>query len=152
MTYNNQHSLSVARADAAAKPSNQYAWFNLGTSYVLLKQYREAAKAFDQASRVGQGLPFRMLWYQFTPYEAYYNAGNYTNVMALVDATLQTTQYVEETFYWRGMVEAAQGKSQQAIADFKQALKFNPNFTPAAEQLALVQNGSFIPPLQAAGK
>jgi len=146
-TYNAQHALNVAKGEAAAKPTNPFVWFNMGSSYVLLRQYKEAATAFDQASRVGGGLPFRFLWYQFGPYEAYYNIGKYSAVLALTSATFQTTSFVEETFYWRGMVEAAQGKTQQAIDDFKRALKFNPNFTPAADMLAQVQNGSFKPPV-----
>ena len=145
--YNWQRALNVARAEARAQPTNQYAWFNMGTSYVLLAQYKEAAAAFDQASSVGGGLPWRFLWYQFWPFEAYYDVGNYTNVMALVTTTLQTTTYVEETFYWRAMVEAAQGKDSQAVNDFKRVLTFNPNFTPAIDRLNQVQNGSFTPPI-----
>jgi tetratricopeptide (TPR) repeat protein len=147
--YNWQRALNVARAEARAQPTNQYAWFNMGTSYTLLGQYKEAAAAFDQASSVGGGLPWRFLWYQFWPFEAYYDVGNYTNVMALVTATLQTTPYVEETFYWRAMVEAAQGKTSQAISDFKRVLTFNPNYTPAIDRLNQVQSGSFMPPVVA---
>ncbi len=147
--YNWQRALNVARAEARAQPTNQYAWFNMGTSYTLLGQYKEAAAAFDQASSVGGGLPWRFLWYQFWPFEAYYDVGNYTNVMALVTSTLQTTTYVEETFYWRAMVEAAQGKDSQAIGDFKRVLTFNPNFTPAIDRLNQVQSGSFMPPIVA---
>jgi tetratricopeptide (TPR) repeat protein len=147
--YNWQRALNVARAEARAQPTNQYAWFNMGTGYTLLGQHKEAAAAFDQASSVGGGLPWRFLWYQFWPFEAYYDVGNYTNVMALVTSTLQTTTYVEETFYWRAMVEAAQGKDSQAISDFKRVLTFNPNFTPAIDRLNQVQNGSFTPPIVA---
>ncbi len=146
LTYNAQHALSVAKAEALARPNNQYAWFNVGSSFTMLGQYKEAATAFDQATTVGGGLPFRFLWYQFTPYEAYYNVGNYANVMALVSASLRTTTYVEETFYWRAMVEAAQGKTDAAIEDFKRVLQFNPNYSPASEKMAEVQNGSFKPP------
>ena len=136
----------MALSDAKAQPTNQYAWFNLGTSYTLLGQYKKAATAFDQASSVGGGLPWRFLWYQFWPYEAYYNVGNYTNVMALVSTTLQTTPYVEETVYWRAMVEAAQGKADAAKQDFQQVLRFNPNYSPAADRLNQVLSGNFVPP------
>ena len=50
----------------------------------------EAAAAFDQARQIG--LPWRMLWYQFGPFEAYYETGRYDEVIALADATLQTRQ------------------------------------------------------------
>lgn len=145
LNYNYNHALDIARAEAKAQPDNQFAWFNVGTSFTLLKQYKEAATAFDQASNVGGGLPFRFLWYQFYPFEAYYNAGNYNNVMALVSANLKTTTDVEETYYWRAMVEKAQNKTADAVSDFKRVLTFNQNFTPAAEQLALAQNGTTQP-------
>ncbi len=146
-TYNAYHALSVARIEESEHPDNPFTWFNMGSSYVLLGQYKEAAAAFDQAFNLGGGrLPPRMLWYQFTPYEAYYNIGNYANVMALTTATLQTTPYVEETFYWRAMAEAAQGKMNSSADDFKRVLQFNPNFSPAADKLAQVQSGNFTAP------
>ncbi|MCC7446235.1 MAG: tetratricopeptide repeat protein [Anaerolineae bacterium] len=149
LTYNAQHALSVAKKEASEKPNNAFAWFNMGSSLVLLGNYRDATVAFDQAWSVSPGLPYRMLWYQFTPYEAYYNVGNYANVLALAQTALQTTPYVEETYYWRGMALAAQGKSKSAIEDFKKVLQFNPNFAPAADKLAAVQNGNFKPPVVA---
>lgn len=147
LVYNVLHALDTARSEAAASPNNQFAWFNMGSNYTLLGQYTQAATAFDRASRVGGGLPFRMLWYQFGPFEAYYRVGNYANVMALVNASLKTTTYVEETYYWRGMVAAAQGKSAQAIEDFSRALKFNPNFALAAQMRDQVAGGTFKPPI-----
>lgn len=147
LTYDYTHALSVARTEASEHPDNPFAWFNLGSSYTLLGQYKEAVYAFDQATTVGGGrLPFRVLWYQFTPYEAYYNVGNYSQVIAL---TQTSSAFVEETFYWRGMAEAAMGKSDQAVEDFKRVLRFNENFTLAADKLAQVQNGNFTPPVVA---
>ncbi len=147
LVYNVQHALDTARREAAANPNNQYAWFNMGSNYTLLGQYAQATVAFDRASRVGGGLPFRMLWYQFGPFEAYYHVGNYASVLALVNASLKTTTYVEETYYWRGMVAAAQGKSAQAIEDFNRVLKFNPNFALAAQMRDQVASGTFKPPI-----
>jgi hypothetical protein len=72
-------------------------------------------------------------------------------VLALVNATLQTTVYVEELYYWRGMVSAARGKAAPAIEDFKRALRFNPGFAPATDRIAEVQNGNFKPPALDAG-
>jgi tetratricopeptide (TPR) repeat protein len=151
IVYNAQHALNLAIYEASAQPSNPFTWFNVGSSYVLLGEYQKAATAFDQAQSVGNGLPFRILWYEFSPYEAYYNVGNYTNVIAL---TQTSSLYVEETYYWRGMAEAAQGRTAQAIEDFRRALRFNPNYTQAAERMAQVQNGNFTPPVvaQANGK
>src|SRR5260221_3468959 len=119
-----QDALNEARYEASTQPNNIYAWFNMSTNFVLLHQYKDAVKAFEKAQSIG-GLPFRMLWYQFTPYEAYYNVGNYSQVLALVQATLSTTQYVEETYYWKAMAEAALGQNASAKDDFNRVLKFN---------------------------
>ncbi len=137
LTYNAQHALEVARQEATAEPDNPFAWFNMGTSYVALGMYEEAAQAYDQARNAGPGLPWRMLWYQFGPFEAYYEVGRYDDVLALVQANLGTTPYVEETYYWTGMVYMARGQYGPARNEFNRALQHNRNFIPAQE--ALVQ-------------
>ena len=60
------------------------------------------------------GLHFRMLWYQFGPYESYYATGRYDDVVALADAPLLTADNLEESYYWRGMARLAQGDRQGA--------------------------------------
>ncbi len=150
LTYNAQHSLAVARAEATAQPDNPFAWFNLGTSFVMLGRHQEAARAYDQAFGTGSGLPTRMLWYQFGPFEAYYNVGRYKDVMRLVEVNLGTTEFVEETFYWQGMADAALGQMTDSILDLKRALEFNPNFKAAADMLAVMQSGKYQPPVPVA--
>ncbi len=145
LNYNYEHARSVARYDASLQPNNAFAWFNLGSSLVLLHRYKEAVVAFDQAQNVN-GLPDRFLWYQFTPYEAYYNTGNYANVLALVQSALNSTLDVEETYYWKAMAEAAMGQTASAEADFQRVLRFNPNFTLAADRLTELQTQKFAPP------
>jgi hypothetical protein len=142
-TYNKQHALNVAKDEAKARPDNKFAWFNIGSSLTMLGNYKDATVAFDQSRNTGGGWDFRMLWYQFTPYAAYYNSGDYNEVLALAGATLGTTPFVEETWFWRGMVEAATGNSDAATKDFGDVIKFNPGFTPAADALARVKNGNF---------
>lgn len=126
--------LQVAQSEARANPRDKFAWFNMGTSLAKLGRYEEAAAAFDQASQIG--LHFRMLWYQFGPYEAYYNVGRYDDVLALVNINLNNGgNYVEETYYWQGMVYAAQGRNDLARQSFTQALRRNPRFTAAQTAL-----------------
>ena len=90
--------------------------------------------AYDQARQ--SGLHYRMLWYQFGPYESYYSAGRYDDVIALADATLATTANLEESYYWRGMARLAQGDAGGARADFEAALRYHENWSPAV--IALV--------------
>ncbi len=139
LTYNAQHALEVARREAAAEPDNPFAWFNMGTSYVALDMFEEAARAYDQARNAGRGLPWRMLWYQFGPFEAYYEVGRYEDVLALVQANLGTTPYVEETYYWTGMVYMAREQYGPAREQFNLALRHNRNFTPARDALTQLE-------------
>ena len=145
LTQNAQGAVDQARQDAANAPANPYAWFNLGSSYVLLRDYKDAATAYDQARNVGGGLPWRMLWYQFGPFAAYYHVGDYKTMSQLVEATLGTTHFIEEPYYWRGLMEAAQNKTQAAIGDLSTAYKFNPNNHFSSGALDAVRAGTALP-------
>ncbi len=118
----------------ASQPDNPYTWFNLGSSLTHLAQltddttlYASAAAAFDQARTIG--LPWRMLWYQFEPYEAYLANGRIDDVFTLSDAILSTEggQNVEETHLYRSYAYAAQGNQAAAATALATALDLNPN-------------------------
>jgi hypothetical protein len=127
-------SLARAQADAARDPNNAFYWFNLGTSYNALGRYDEAAAAYDQARAIG--LPWRMLWYQFGPYEAYYQAGRHEDVVLLAETTLLDRPYFEESYYYLGLAQAALGDTSAARENLEKASAFNPNFAPAGRALA----------------
>ena len=129
-----QNALETVQSETANDTDNAFLWFNLGTIYNGLGQYEEAATAFDQARAIG--LPWRMLWYQFGPYEAYYKTGRYEDVLLLSDVTLKDRPYFEESFYYKGLALAALGDEQAARESLEEAVDFNPNFLPAAEALA----------------
>ena len=83
-----------------------------------------------------------MLWYQFGPYEAYYETGRNEDVILLADTTLQDRPYFEESFYYLGLAQAALGDIPSARANLEKASAFNPNFAPAGRALAeLSANG-----------
>ncbi len=123
----------VAQREMALNANDPYAWFNLGSSLVGLGKYEEAANAFDKA-RVLK-LPWRMMWYQFGPYEAYYHAARYPEVIALADATLASSAGLEESLYYRGLAQLALGQKDAARASFQRALQSNPHFAPAKQAL-----------------
>lgn len=126
-------SLAQAQLDASREPINPFYWFNLGTTYNILGDYEKAAAAFDQARAIG--LPWRMLWYQFGPYEAYYQVGRMDDVLLLTETTLKDRPYFEESFYYRGLAEEALGNIQAARENFEKALAFNPTLAPAIDAL-----------------
>lgn len=117
-----------------ANPQDAFAAFNLGSSLVGLKEYESAAYAFDQA-RVLK-LPWRMLWYQFGPYEAYYHVGRYDEIVALADATLKPTGDLEESLYYKGLALQKLGRTDQARQALQLALKFNTHYFAAQQALA----------------
>ena len=129
-----QRSLAAAQTALDASPSDAFSWFNLGSSLVAQKRYGEAAAAYDRARQLG--LPWRMLWYQFEPFEAYYETGRHQEVVALADATIATTESIEELYYWKGQSLAALGNRNGAQVAFQRAVELNPNFA-AAQNLLL---------------
>jgi len=127
------NALEIARAEAIEDAGDAFAWFNMGTNFVELGMYQEAAIAYDQARNIG--LPWRMLWYQFGPFEAYYEVGRYDDMITLAQANMNDGggHFVEETFYYGGLARQGRGESERAILNYNSALEFNPNFTPARE-------------------
>jgi hypothetical protein len=130
---------------ATVDRSEQYfAYYSLGELLVMKKDYVAAAEAFDSAFEVYNWLPvdarpWRMLWYQVGPYEAYYYTGRYQSVISLTFKTL--TDRVQpaalpESFLWSGRANLALGNNQTAIADFKRALEWHPGWQPALDELA----------------
>ncbi len=127
--------LETAQQEARSDPRNGFAWFNMGTALVALGRYEDAAVAYDRARQLN--LPFRMLWYQFGPYEAYFNVGRYDDVLALVTANLNNGgEYVEETHYWQGQAYLALGRNTEAAEAFRRAVAGNQFYDTAQEALA----------------
>lgn len=133
--------LETAQDEVRREPRNGFAWFNMGTALVALERYEEAATAYDQARQFD--LPWRMMWYQFGPYEAYFTVGRFSDVTALVNSNLNNGgAYVEETYFWQGQAFAAQGEVSEARASFNRALLANPLYTDAQEALAALDVSS----------
>ena len=132
-----QNALESVQKETVEDPDNAFYWFNLGTIYYALGENDKAETAFDQARAIG--LPWRMLWYQFGPYETYYKAGRYEDVILLADVTLEDRPYFEESYYYKGLALAALGDEAGARDNLENAVAFNPNFTLAVEALETLQ-------------
>ncbi|NLF63724.1 MAG: hypothetical protein GX579_03905 [Chloroflexi bacterium] len=131
-----QDALQRTQAELKADSENAFTWFNLGTIYNTLGDYHRAADAFDEARSLG--LPRRMLYYQFGPYEAYLETGRYEDVILLADVVLDYP-YFEEAFYYKGLALAALGDVREARRNLESAAAFNPNFAPAQAALEGLQ-------------
>lgn len=130
---NRQRALDAAQAETERDPENAFAWFNLGSNLNYFDRYAEAAQAFDQARTLG--LPWRMMFYQFGPYRAYFNVGRYQDVIDVSTAALDARPDLEENFYWRGWARYMLDDAPGAVSDFRAALKVNPNFEDARASL-----------------
>jgi tetratricopeptide (TPR) repeat protein len=124
--------LAEATAEAEANPNDAIAFFNQGDALTRLGRFQEAVAVFDRARQLG--LHWRRLWYQFTPFEAYYAAGRYQDVLDLTEATLKGSGGLEEAYYYKGLALRALGQPG-AEQEFQAALDYNPNFAAAAEAM-----------------
>lgn len=144
----NQRALQIAEEEIQTQTGIDefFAWFNKGTSHVNLLQYNEAALAYDQAFSLYAQLggddtqrPYRIMWYQTGPYWAYFYTGRYQDTINLANTTLNETiaePTLEESLYWRGQAYLALGQTADAIADFREAVRLNPNFAPGLNMLS----------------
>ena len=142
-----RHALDVAGRESQSLTGIDrfFAWFNIGTGHVALQEYGEAAVAYDNAFTLYAQLqeadtrrPYRMMWYQTGPYWAYYYTGRYSDVISLADTTLKDTisaPVLEESLLWRGRAYYMTGKTDEAISDYRAALKVHPDWGPAVQAL-----------------
>jgi hypothetical protein len=130
------HAMATAQAELAQNPNDAFGWFNIGSSLVALGDDQNGAAAFDQARSIG--VPWRMLWYQFGPYEAYLHIGRNEDVLTLADVILADNEYSEEAYYYKGLVYRERGEMEAARNQFRLALRQNSHYMAAEEALALL--------------
>lgn len=119
-----------------------FAWFNAGTSLVALQDYPAAAAAYDKAFAIYPDIPenqrpYRILWYQVGPYEAYYYTARYQDVINLANLTLgnMAEPSLEESFYWRARSYHALGDEVRAENNLRSSLKYHPGYIPSVTLL-----------------
>ena len=147
LNYQNAAELALTEANSLSGREQFFAWFNRGTNLVYLQDYAGAAQAYDTAFTLYAALPqeerpWRLLWYQDGPYNAYYHTGRYQDVINLAHSTLVNVDkpVLEETYYWRGMAKEALGDRAGAIEDLTRAFTLNPNSTPAGSELQAISS------------
>lgn len=132
--YNYEWALEQSMAELGTEYADSFTLFNIGSSQVALGNYEEAADYFDQARALG--LPWRMMWYQYGPFEAYYQVGRYDDVLQLARDVIASTPGVEEVYYYAGLAYEAQGDLLRAESNYQVAIQRNTNFTAAVTALA----------------
>lgn len=136
-----QRAYNQALAERNQNQDDPYAWFNMGTNLMGMGRADEAVIAFEKAQELGiydKDVSWRMLWYQFGPFEAYYATGQYEKLIVLSKSVLAQNEYAEEAYYWQGQALVAMGRGDEARFFFNRALSRNfgnPGFEDA--QVAL---------------
>lgn len=133
---NRQRALETAEAETKSQPENAYAWFNLGSNLVYFERYAEASDAYDQARNLG--LPQRMLRYQFGPFIAYFHSGQIDDLLTMTEYSLKITRNSEEALLWHGWAVYRKGDLNQAVLDWRAALKAHPGYPDAEYALKFV--------------
>ncbi|PNY81911.1 C39 family peptidase [Deinococcus koreensis] len=143
-----REALRVAQAEAD-RLGDAVSYLNLGQARLELGDTVGATKAFDQAlaarpdraldpTRPGWvqgGLAWRALWYSFGPFEAYTRTGRYGDVLRLSGAVLRSVPTHEEAQYWRARALAGLGRTAEAQAAYREALRLRPAFAEARDEL-----------------
>ncbi|HVU14871.1 MAG TPA: C39 family peptidase [Phototrophicaceae bacterium] len=132
--YANQMALYQAQQELNGGKPDSYTVFDMGTAEVALGQYDQAAANFDEARKLG--LPWRMMWYQYGPFEAYLHVGRYDDVITLARDVIATTDGVEETYYYAALAYEGKGDTTSAINNLKTAIWHNANYQVAKDELA----------------
>lgn len=113
------------QSEIQSDAGNPFAWHTLGELLMEVERPAEAAQAYDQARTIG--LPWRMFWYNFQIYEAYFLTGRHQDVVDLADATIESGGAGEEVYYWKGKAHMALGETAKAENAFYNALWWYPD-------------------------
>ncbi len=123
-----QRAVEVAKAELEKNKDDMYAWFNLGTSYYGLGDYRNAKSAFERSQAIGW--PKRMLWYQIQPVQTYNKLGEYQKASELAKIGLSTYEPFAELHLESAIAYKGMGNLEKAKEEIDRALILAPNYQP----------------------
>lgn len=99
--------------------------FNRSRANYYLGDYATSIELYEQ---VEPQLPFRMLWYQYEPIQAYLQLGQYERVFTLTSQILDNhNRGYSELYILRGKAYEAQGDKDRARLEYEKAVLYNKN-------------------------
>lgn len=132
-----QEAAAVNQQSLVINPNDVNSRFNLSVALYHLGSYQESVSEFE---KIENKLPFRTLWYQIEPIEAYFALENYQRVFALTDEILNNgNRAFSELYIIRGKIYQKQGNMQAARAEFEKAVFYNVNMQLAQQLLQSAQ-------------
>lgn len=128
-----QNAVNHTQDELQKDPDDIYARFNLSVAFYNVGNFKQSVEEFE---KVENSLPFRTLWYQIEPIQAYYRLGNYDRVFAITDKILNTfNRAFSELYILRGNIYLKQGDKQAAKTEFEKAILYNQNLKEAQDAL-----------------
>jgi tetratricopeptide (TPR) repeat protein len=127
----------AARKWTQRSPGDPYAWFSLGDDLLALGDAAGAVEAYARAQEIG--LPPRMLWYRFGPFEALLGIGAYHQVLALSEPILEDLASIAELHAFRGRAYEGLGERDQAVEAYRLAFEYHTNLPLAVQGLQRLQ-------------
>ena len=132
-----QEAAVVNQQSLLINPNDVNSRFNLSVALYYLGNYQQSINEFE---KIENKLPFRTLWYQIEPIEAYFALGNYQRVFVLTDEILNNgNRAFSELYIIRGKIYQKQGNMQAARAEFEKAVFYNVNMQLAQQLLQSAQ-------------
>lgn len=120
----------------STSPDDVTSRFNLSVAYYNSGEYQ---KSVDEFEKVESKLPFRTLWYQIEPIQAYYELGNYDRVFAITDNILNNqNRAYSEAYILRGKSYQKMGQNDLAKQEFEKAVFYNQNLNAAKIALSSI--------------
>jgi tetratricopeptide (TPR) repeat protein len=131
------HAAENSRKELASSPDDIYARFNLSVALYHTGDYRGSVSEFET---VETELPFRTLWYQIEPIQAYYELGNYQRVFDITNSIFNNqNRAFSELYVIRGQIYQKQRNIEAARNEFEKAVLYNKNLQSAQQLLQQVQ-------------
>jgi tetratricopeptide (TPR) repeat protein len=123
--------VKASELQLAQNPQDIYARFNLSVALFNTGDFQSSVNEYE---KVANSLPFRTLWYQTEPIEAYYELGQYDKVFEITDRILNNhNRAFSELYILRGDIYAKQGDQTKAREEYDKAKLYNTNIsTPNA--------------------
>lgn len=127
-----------ARKELTNNPDDIYALFNLSVALYNTGDYQGSVTEYE---KVENRLPFRTLWYQIEPIQAYLEKSNYDKVFSITDQIFSNQNLANsEAYILRGKSYLKQGNIDAARQEFEKAVYYNQNLKSAQEALKSIEN------------
>ena len=129
--------VTYAQKELDLNPDDVYARFNLSVALYHVGDYGKAIVEFE---KVENSLPFRTLWYQIEPIQAYFKLGYDKKVFDFTEAIFNNqNKAFSELYSMRGEIYKKQGNIEAARKEFELAVFYNQSLTSAHQLLRSVE-------------